>query len=474
MRSLVTRTAEIEALGVAWLVVICIACGSSPSDDPDPRGDAGVRTDGAPRERDAEVGRPDGAMVDGAFDEPVRVRGGSCEEDSDCDDGVDCTRDTCNVECWPGESCGGRCVHHADPTACGPIETCHEIRGCEPGEACATWRSCDTSDPCVMSATCHAERRVCVVQVLDGDGDGEPPLICGGRDCDDDDTAVRPGAPEQCDGRDNDCDGRVDEGADAACDDGGRCVSGACVCRDASLTRCRGWDGEVCADVRSDDRHCGGCDRACPVGARCTSGTCRCADPSVTLCPDSFACADLQTDPFHCGACGRRCGFNQQCEGGECEACGATGEACCDGGCRDPHTACVDGRCRLRECARAVRPLPSDLLPRCTAATGACIDGCGTTDCVWSCAGADATPPASGANCETCLYHQVIACAGVAGCDAQWANWLCCTEDRCPAGSDPGCEAAQCGAAATAFGRCREAAGCYINTGLSRTCAPEA
>ena len=60
---------------------------------------------------------------------------------------------------------------------------------------------------------------------VDGDGDGygdeniEGVLACervagmatATNDCDDDDRAVHPGAPEFCDGRDNDCDGVVDE-----------------------------------------------------------------------------------------------------------------------------------------------------------------------------------------------------------------------------------------------------------------------
>lgn len=43
---------------------------------------------------------------------------------------------------------------------------------------------------------------------VDADGDGSP----AGTDCDDADPAVSPTAPEVCDGRDQDCDGAVDEG----------------------------------------------------------------------------------------------------------------------------------------------------------------------------------------------------------------------------------------------------------------------
>jgi hypothetical protein len=68
-----------------------------------------------------------------------------------------------------------------------------------------------------------ADYRLGVNDFEDDDGDGYVDVACGGpaNDCDDGDPATYPGAPELCDGRDNDCDGVVDEGACGVSVDGG-------------------------------------------------------------------------------------------------------------------------------------------------------------------------------------------------------------------------------------------------------------
>jgi hypothetical protein len=67
----------------------------------------------------------------------------------------------------------------------------------------------DACGACAAGEKCSAG--ACVSETADADGDGSPLAV----DCDDHDRAVHPGAPEVCNGRDDNCDGRVDETFDA-------------------------------------------------------------------------------------------------------------------------------------------------------------------------------------------------------------------------------------------------------------------
>ena len=69
-----------------------------------------------------------------------------------------------------------------------------------------TCQSCDDGNPCTIDTCIDGE---CVHTPADLDGDGY--TVCQG-DLDDNDNTVYPGAPELCDGKDNDCDGTIDEG----------------------------------------------------------------------------------------------------------------------------------------------------------------------------------------------------------------------------------------------------------------------
>ncbi len=86
---------------------------------------------------------------------------------------------------------------------------CAELNALEPPPDCMSWECSDLENPTLGR---------CVIDLLDADDDGAPDMRCAiderPPDCDDDDDRVSPTLPEVCDGRDNDCDGLVDEELD--------------------------------------------------------------------------------------------------------------------------------------------------------------------------------------------------------------------------------------------------------------------
>jgi hypothetical protein len=157
----------------------------------------------------------------------------------------------------------------------------------------------------------------------DEDGDGFGSAVSGTRlacsrpdgfvvsdnDCDDTRADVFPGAPEVCDGVDNNCNGAIDESLVRVCWDGAPGARGIGVCRDGAQTCTAGvWGActgqvlptaEVCDNL---DNNCNGLvdeavTRACYTGPAGTAGVGLCRTGSQTCSAGAFGACQGQVLP---------------------------------------------------------------------------------------------------------------------------------------------------------------------------------
>ncbi len=181
------------------------ACGDGSVRSPFVDGGAADVTAEAPP-ADAADGEPtaDAPGTDG--DPELR---GPCIDDGQCDDGVECTTDSCDPTF---RRCRAKPEHARCDNGiyCDGVEVCSGVHGCTSGEPV----SCSDDDTCSIDR-CVEETRSCEHSPRDADGDGDPDHNCpGGGDCNETDPTIASTAPEVClNGKDDDCDGTIDEAA---------------------------------------------------------------------------------------------------------------------------------------------------------------------------------------------------------------------------------------------------------------------
>ena len=298
-----------------------------------------------------------------------------CEENKQCQyPGIDGAR--CVSHGATGAFCGAPCV---DDDHCPATHTCKAVADLDGKTSKQCIPTPDAGSEAEFGAcTCNANttalsfKAACTKQLIT---EGDTITCAGTRMCSSDGAlqpceTVEPGL-EKCDGLDNDCNGKTDDGA---CDDDNGCTTDSCdptkgcghtdaadglpcdadstVCTEndaCSAGKCQGGKIKVCDDKNPCTQDtclpASGCtqtvddgvpcddENPCTVGDVCGDGTCNAGKPKK--CESGQPCVDAVCDL----ADGGKCAFSDK----------KNGTACDDGDkCTGPDT-CDSGKCDSKE-----------------------------------------------------------------------------------------------------------------------------
>ncbi len=209
-----------------WTRLLCVAvCGLALAACSSSTVVSGSGSGGAAGADAGSNGGASGAGGSGTGGSAGAVDGGkACQHDSECnpDGGAQykCIAGACAATCTKDSDCD-------DGDVCTGTEICNPTtKTCQTG----TPPVCDDKDDCTDNKCDPVSG--CYYPLIDADGDGHAATSLGacGDDCNDNDKTTYAGAAELCDGKDNNCNGSIDENAPtwyADCDGDGFAPAGA-------------------------------------------------------------------------------------------------------------------------------------------------------------------------------------------------------------------------------------------------------